>query len=71
MAAPHGSHVEEPRDLESLRAHMKEMHGFDAAHMLPERVLMHVHEKDHAEGGTDWDGSPDSSRAPGFIARRR
>lgn len=66
-----GEHVEEPRDLESLRAHMRDMHGFGEAGMLPLKVLLRLHEQDHeAHAHGRWDGSPDSSRTPGFIARK-
>lgn len=66
-----GECAEEPRDLPSLREHMHEMHGLSAAHMLPLRVLLRLHEEDHADGDPQWGGSADMSRAPGFIARRR
>lgn len=57
--------------LSELRQHMAGTHGFDAAGIMPLRVLMHVHEKDHEDGPGQWNGSADSSGNPGFIARRR
>lgn len=56
------------RDLASLRAHMSGEHGLGVAGMLPQKVLLNLHEKDHT--GTDWHGSPDASRSPGFTASR-
>jgi hypothetical protein len=71
MTSPSG-YVEPPQDLESLREHMREHHGFDAAHMLPLRVLLSLHEQDHADDPEPrWGGSPDMSRSPRFIARGR
>lgn len=65
-AAPEGH--EPLRTLEELRGHMHGVHGLDIAHMLPQRVLLSLHDKEHAE--PEWHGSPDSSRLPGFTGRR-
>lgn len=67
MTAPH---VDEPRDLPSLRAHMRDMHGLDTAGMLSLRVLLSIHGQDHGADEGAWGGSADASRSPGFIARR-
>ena len=56
------------RDLDSLRAHMSGEHGLDVAGMLPQKVLLNLHEKDHS--GTEWHGSSDASRSPGYVAAR-
>lgn len=59
------------RDLDSLRAHMAGEHGFAAAGMLPQRVLLSLHAKDHGSDEGTWGGSSDASRSPGFVAVRR
>lgn len=64
MTAPQDGYVEPPRDLGELRDHMRDVHNLDVAGMLPLRVLLHVHEEDHAEHPHHWSGSPDASRAP-------
>lgn len=66
-AAPEGH--EPLRSLEDLRGHMYGTHNLDVAYMLPQGVLLHLHDKEHAE--PEWHGSPDASRSPGFTARRR
>lgn len=58
-------------DPASLRAHMAGEHGFDAAGMLPLRVLLSLHDKEHAGHEDTWGGSADASRSPGFVAMRR
>lgn len=67
-AAPEGHEALE--DLASLREHMREAHGLDAAGMLPLRVLLGMHEQDHEGAEPEWGGSPDASRSPGFVAGR-
>lgn len=63
-ATAHDGHV--IRSLDDLRGHMLGEHGLGVAGMLPQKVLLNLHEKDHS--GTDWHGSPDASRSPGFTA---
>jgi hypothetical protein len=63
-AVPEGH--EPLRSLEDLRGHMYGTHNWDVAYMLPQRVLLHLHDKEHAE--PEWHGSPDASRSPGFTA---
>jgi hypothetical protein len=67
-AVPEGH--EPLRDLAELRAHLDGAHRLGVAGMLPMHVLMHMHEEDHSGAEPEWHGSPDSSRGPGFIARR-
>lgn len=57
--------------MASVREHMRAAHGLDVAGMLPLRVLLSMHEQDHDAPEQQWGGSPDASRSPGFIARRR
>jgi hypothetical protein len=60
-------------DLKALREHMRDAHGLEVAHMLPQRVLLSMHEEeDHGPESQDppWYGSSDASSNPGFIARR-
>ena len=49
---------------------MRDAHGLGTAGMLPLRVLLSMHEQDHAGGEPQWGGSGDAARSPGFIARR-
>ncbi len=49
---------------------MREQHDFPEAGMIPQRVLLHLHEADHDPGEPDWHGSADASRSPGFTAMR-
>jgi hypothetical protein len=57
--------------LPSLREHMRDAHGLDTAGMLPLRVLLHMHEDDHAGDPREaWHGSGDAARSPGFVAVR-
>ena len=65
-AAPEGH--EPLRDLAELRGHMNGVHGLDVAGMLPQRVLLRLHEKEHADPGSSWHGSPDAASNIRFIA---
>lgn len=56
--------------MPSVREHMRGAHGLDTAGMLPLRVLLSVHEQDHADREPQWGGSADASRSPRFTARR-
>lgn len=47
---------------------MREDHEFPEAGMIPQRVLLHLHEADHDDREPDWQGSADASRSPGFTA---
>lgn len=38
--------------------------------MIPQRVLISLHEGDHDEREPQWHGSADASRSPGFTAMR-
>lgn len=67
-AAPEGH--KPLRTLEDLRSHMYGTHNWDVAYLLPQRVLLHLHEKEHAGHEDEWHGSPDASRIPGFTAVR-
>jgi hypothetical protein len=49
---------------------MRDAHGLNSAGMLPLRVLLHLHEQDHADREPQWGGSADASRSPRFTARR-
>lgn len=68
-AAPEGH--EPLHSLEELRGHMHGTHNWDVAYLLPQKVLMHLHEKEHSDHEGEWQGSADSSRSPGFTARRK
>jgi hypothetical protein len=58
-ASPDGHQI---RSLQDLRDHMAGTHGLDVAHMLPQRVLMSMHEKDHSDMEPEWNGSSDAYR---------
>jgi hypothetical protein len=58
-ATPEGHQI---RSLQDLREHMSGAHDLDVAHMLPQRVLMSMHEQDHSEMEPPWSGSSDSYR---------
>lgn len=50
---------------------MRADHDFPEAGMIPLRVLLRLHEKEHDDPDQEWHGSPGSSRSPGFTAMRR
>lgn len=58
-ASPEGHQI---RSLQDLRDHMSGAHDLDVAHMLPQAVLMGLHEQDHSDMEPEWSGSSDSYR---------